>query len=97
MADFLATVPTGRIVLVATKGDGTAFVTPAARTALANLGIRPDFPAGDRLAAVGVQGAAPGAAAQAVGSDDAYLRVGGDARHLAAAVDRVVITRADGP
>lgn len=97
LADFLATVPTGRIVLVATKGDGTAFVTPAARTALANLGIRPDFSAGDRLAAVGVQGAAPGAAAQAVGSDDAYLRVGGDARHLAAAVDRVVITRADGP
>lgn len=97
LADYLASVPAGRIVLVATKGDGLAFLTPAAQAALVGLGIQPDLPAGDRLAAVGVQGAAPGTAAQLLDPNDAYLRVGGDARTLAAALDRLVVAQAASP
>lgn len=97
LAEYLASVPAGRIVLVATKGDGAQYLTPAARAALAGLGIDADMAADTRLAAVGVQGAAPGTAAQAVGTGDAYLRVGGDRRTLAAALDRLVVDKAAPP
>lgn len=97
LAAYLAEVPAGRIVLLASKSDGTTFLTPAARTALAGLGIQAELSAGERLAAVGVQGAAPGTAAQATGATDAYLHVGGDGRSLAAALDRLEITATDSP
>lgn len=50
-----------------------------------------DLSADASLAAVGVQGAGQGRAAQALAPGDAYLKVGGDARPLAAAVDWVRI------
>ncbi len=87
LANYLAQIPTGRIVIVATKGDGMAYLEATARAALAQLGIQAELAPGASLAAVGVQGAAPGAAAQATGPGDAYLRVGGDQRSLAFAVD----------
>ncbi len=86
---YLAQIPAGRVVVVATKEDATRHLTAAARTALERLGVTADSTAGDSLAAVGVQGAPKGAAAQATALGDAYLKVGGDARPLALALDWV--------
>ncbi|MCX6031429.1 MAG: hypothetical protein NT169_19290 [Chloroflexi bacterium] len=90
LAAYLAGIPQGRIVVLATKGDATANLTPAAVAALRGLGSRVTAAAeltGQAHALVGIQGAAPGAAAEAIGSKDVFLRVAGDFRTLAAAVD----------
>lgn len=91
LAAYLAQVPAGRVVVVATKGEAARHLTAAARSALARLGVAADLSADASLAAVGVQGAGQGRAAQALAPGDAYLKVGGDARPLAAAVDWVRI------
>jgi hypothetical protein len=78
-------------VAVATKGAGTANLTPAAVAALQSLGSKVQAPAdlqGKSHALVGVKGASPGSASEITGPD-AYLRVAGDFRTLAAAVDWV--------
>jgi len=89
LAAYLAQAPAGRVIVVATKGDATQHLTAGARTALERLGLATNLAAGSSFAAVGVQGAGNGAAAQAIAPSDAYLRVGGDARPLALAVDWV--------
>ncbi len=90
LAAYLARVPHGHIVVLATKGNATDHVTPGLVAALRNVGSRvadaADL-AGMSHALVGVQGAAPGTAAEAINPDSAYLRVAGDFRTLAAAVD----------
>jgi len=94
MAAYLAGLPAGRIVILATKEDATAHLTPAAIAALRGLGSRVNSPselAGQAHALVGVKGANPGTAAEAIGPDDVFLRVAGDFRTLAAAVDWVEI------
>ncbi len=94
LAAYLAGIPQGRIVVLATKGDATANLTPAAVAALAGLGSRVTATAelaGQAHALIGVQGAAPGAAAEAIGPKDVFLRVAGDFRTLAAAVDWVEV------
>jgi hypothetical protein len=53
----------------------------------------PDDLSGRAFALVGIQGAAPGTAAEVIGSGDAYLEVRGDFRTLAAAVARVELAR----
>lgn len=92
LAAYLATIPQGRIVAVATKGDAAAYLTPAATAALRNLGSRiataADL-AGQAHALIGVQGARPTTAAEAIQPADAFVRVAGDFRTLAAAVDWV--------
>lgn len=90
LADFLARVPRGRIVVLATKENATANLTPAALQALRNIGSGVTDAAqlaGMAHALVGIQGAASGAAAEVIAPDAAYLRVAGDFRTLAAAVD----------
>ena len=90
LAAYLAGIPKGRIVAVATKGDAGANLTPAAVQALAGLGSRAQVPAdlqGMAHALIGVQGAAPGAAAEEIKPADAFVRVAGDFRTLAAALD----------
>ena len=92
LAAYLAGIPKGRIVVVATKGDAGANLTPAAVEALRGLGSRAGAPAdlqGMAHALVGVQGAAPGAAAEEIQPGDAFVRVAGDFRTLAAALDWV--------
>ncbi len=86
---YLAQVPAGRVVVVATKEDATRHLTAAARAALGRLGLPADLAAGASLAAVGVQGAGNGVGAIAWAPGDAYLKVGGDARPLAFALDWV--------
>jgi hypothetical protein len=91
LAAYLAGVGRGQIVALATKGDAAAHLTPAAVKALAGLGSRVTATGelvGQSHALVGVQGAAPGSAAEAIGPD-AFVRVSGDFRSLAAAVDWV--------
>ncbi len=44
LATYLAKIPAGRIVVLATKGDATAYLTPAAVIALRNLGSASDRP-----------------------------------------------------
>jgi hypothetical protein len=90
LAAYLAGIPKGRIVAVATKGDAGANLTPAAVQALAGLGSRAQAPAdlqGMAHALVGVQGAATGTAAEEIQPGDAFVRVAGDFRTLAAALD----------
>ena len=90
LAAYLTGIPKGRIVAVATKGDAGAHLTPAAVEALRNLGSRAQAPAdlqGMAHALIGVQGAAPGAAAEEIKPGDAFVRVAGDFRTLAAALD----------
>jgi len=95
LASYLDTVPAGRIVVLATKGNGTDNLTPDAAAAIARLGSRVSSAAdlqGQAHALVGIQGAAPGTAAEVI-APDAYLRVAGDFRRLAAAVDWVELDR----
>jgi Interleukin-like EMT inducer len=92
LAAYLTGIPKGRIVAVATKGDAGANLTAAAVEALRNLGSRAQAPAdlqGMAHALVGVQGAAPGTAVEEMQPGDAFVRVAGDFRTLAAALDWV--------
>jgi hypothetical protein len=97
LAQFIAGIPDGHIVIIATQGtEATAFFNPNSLAALASIGLT-----GDNLtppfSAIGVKGAAPGTALHVNGSADtpAYLRLGNmpDMRNLAAAVDQVIILR----
>jgi 4-amino-4-deoxy-L-arabinose transferase-like glycosyltransferase len=90
LAAYLAGIPQGRIVAVATRGDAGANLTQAAVEALRGLGSRAQSPAdlqGMAHALVGLQGAAPGTAAEEIQPGDAFVRVAGDFRRLAAALD----------
>jgi len=92
LAAYLSSIPRERIVALATKGDAPAHLTPTAITALRGLGSRVASPADlarQSHALVGVQGAAPGTAAEEIKPGDAFVRVAGDFRTLAAAVDWV--------
>ncbi|MEZ4863516.1 MAG: interleukin-like EMT inducer domain-containing protein [Caldilineaceae bacterium] len=95
LAQFLATVAPGRIVLVVSSGDATAYLSTAAVDGLRRLGadVTLDQLQGQHFALVGVQGAAPGSAAVEVNPDVAFLRISlpQDRRTLAAAVDWVRI------
>ncbi|MGQ9490219.1 MAG: interleukin-like EMT inducer domain-containing protein [Anaerolineae bacterium] len=92
LAAYLARVPRGRIVVLATKGNATDHLIPAAVAALRNIGSHVATTAelaGMAHALVGVQGAGAGTAAEEIAAGDAFLRVAGDFRVLAAAVDWV--------
>jgi hypothetical protein len=93
LAAYLQRVRKGYIVAAATKGSAGR-LNQAAVDALQNIGSRATDPTeltGMAHAIVGVKGAAPGAAEEQIASTDAYLRVGGDFRSLAAALDWVEI------
>jgi hypothetical protein len=89
LADYLNEVPAGSIVALATKWPATPHLTPAALAALQTVGSSATSLAdlqGQSHALVGIKGAAPGSASEAI-SPDAFVRVAGDFRTLAAAVD----------
>jgi hypothetical protein len=88
LAQFLAEIPPGQIVLVATQGpDATAFFDADTLAALEAVGLATDALT-PPFSAMGVKGAPAGSALQA-----AYLRLGAvpDTRPLAAAVAEVNI------
>jgi hypothetical protein len=92
LADFLANVPAGQIVVVALQGDGAALLTEDAVAAFRAIGGQADLRGTDGWshAIIGVKGAAPGAAMEAAGPDNGWLRVAPDRRTLAVAVDAIV-------
>jgi hypothetical protein len=95
LAEFLAGVAPGQIVLVASYGDAGAHLTKNAVAGLRSLGadVTLDGLQGNYFAVVGEKGAAPGTAVQAVDPNEAFVRVSlnPDRRELAAAVDWVEV------
>jgi hypothetical protein len=95
LASFLAQIPDGYPVLVASRGPASDFLTEAAVTELRALGadLTLNSLRGNYVSVIGVKGATPGTAIQSVDSVEAFLRLGlnPDRRTLAAAVGRVEI------
>ncbi len=95
LVDYLATIEPGRIVLVATQGDATAFLSEAAVEAFGSLGadLTLGQVKGQYVALIGVQGAVPATAAQSIDPVEAFLTIGlnRDRRPLSAAVDWVAV------
>ncbi len=90
LVNYLNGLPDGQIVLLATREGAGAFVSPELVAALQRLGsavTTPDTLINQAHALVGVTGAQPGAAAENIAPQDAYLEVAGDFRPLAAAFD----------
>ncbi len=95
MAEFIARIPDGAIVLVATRGDAGRHLTDEAVNALRSLGSAVDLRQhpGAFHALVGVKGARPGTAEEVVDAQSAYIRLGDypDFRHLGIAVDTITL------
>ena len=95
LAEYLAELPAGQIALVVTYGEAWSHLTPEAIAALQNLGVGVTLEEmqGNYLAAVGVQGAAPGSATWTRQDESAFVRVSlnPDRRDLAAAVDWITV------
>ena len=95
LAAFIAAIPPGAPVLVATRGDAAAFLTEDTIQALASLGadVTIEGLRGNYLALAGVKGAAAGSAAQSIEPGEAFLRISlnRDRRTLAGAVGIVEI------
>ena len=92
LADFIAGVPQGQIVVVALQGDGAVHLTDEAVAALRAVGGQADLrdASGWSQAIIGVKGAEPGTALEAAGPGNAWLRVAPDRRTLSIAVDTVL-------
>ncbi len=100
MAEYIAAVPDGRIVVAAMQGDGALNLTDDAVQALHSIGARQDSrqAAQHSHALIGVKGAAAGAAAEVAVEGNSYIRIGRhpDARPRAAAVSRIDLQIIDG-
>jgi hypothetical protein len=94
LADYIAAVPEGRIVVVVMQGDGAALLTQDSVAAFRAIGgnLDPSGQIGWRHAIIGVKGAGQGAAMESGGPepDDGWLRVAPDHRTLSIAVDRIL-------
>ncbi len=87
---YLRSLPPGRLVILATREGAGTFVSAELIAALRGLGSGLTTPAelnGYAHALVGIVGAAPGTAAEVLDPNDAFLRIAGDFRSLAAAFD----------
>ncbi len=90
LVTYLSGLRPGRIVILATREGAGGFLTAEAIAAFRRLGSSASAPAdlaGRAHALVGVAGAAPGTAAEVIDPADAFLRIDGDFRTLAAAFD----------
>ncbi|MCL7454621.1 MAG: hypothetical protein M8467_16400 [Anaerolineae bacterium] len=94
LANYIAAVPDGRIVVVVMQGDGAALLTEDAVAAFNTIGgnLDPRGQAGWKHAIIGVKGAGPGGAMESGGPEpgDGWLRVAPDRRTLSIAVDRIL-------
>ena len=92
---FIAGIPNGAPVLVASRGDAAAFLTEDGIAALNSLGgdVTLENLRGNYLSLAGVKGATSGAAAQVIDPIEAFLRISlnRDRRTLAGAVGVVEI------
>ncbi|MCP4165715.1 MAG: hypothetical protein GY759_07455 [Chloroflexi bacterium] len=94
LVEYLQQIPEGSIVLIATREGAGDFVSPSLIDALAQVGSGVTDPArlrGQAFALAGIAGAAPGTASEIIDPADAFLRISGDFRTLAAALDWLAI------
>ena len=95
LAEFLAQIPPGRPVLVASYGDAWTHLTDDAVAGLRSIGadVTLEGLQNQYFAIAGVAGAVPGTAVQTIDPADAFLRVSfnRDRRTLAGAVDWVQV------
>jgi hypothetical protein len=91
LAEFVAGIADGRIVVVALQGNGAARLPGEAVAAFHSIGGQADprGTTGWSHAIIGVKGAAPGTALEVAGLDTGWLRVEPDKRTLAVAVDAI--------
>ncbi|MCB9140267.1 MAG: hypothetical protein H6642_18155 [Caldilineaceae bacterium] len=95
LAEFLTAIEEGQPVLIATRGDATAFLTQAAIRGLQDLGLGVTLESvqGNQIVAAGIKGAPRSSAVQQLDPEEAFLSISlnRDRRTLAAAVDWVEI------
>ncbi len=94
LVEYLQQIPEGSIVLIATREGVGDFAPPSLIDALAQVGSGVTDPAqlqGQAFALAGIAGTAPGAASEIIDPADAFLRISGDFRTLAAALDWLTI------
>ena len=95
LADWIASLAEGQIVVVALQGEGAAYLTGEAVAAFHAIGGQADprGTTGWSHAIVGIKGAAPGTALEVAGPENGWLRVAPDRRTLAIAVDTLLWER----
>ena len=97
LAEYIAAIPEGRIVVAAVRIDGGLNLTEQAVAALGTIGARADLRGTENRshAIIGVKGAAPGTALELAPEGNAFLYLGHvmDQRMLAVAVDSVTWAR----
>jgi hypothetical protein len=90
LSAFIAAVPDGQIIVVALQGEGNAHLSEDAVSAFRSIGGQADpRELGGSHAIIGVKGATPGSALEAIGAGGGWLRVAPDERTLSVAVDRI--------
>jgi len=93
LAEYIARIPAGRIVVAAVRIDGGRNLTAEAVAALGTIGAQADLRGTENRAhaIIGVKGAAPGTALELAPAGNAFLYVGHamDQRTLAVAVDSI--------
>ncbi len=97
LSQFIEEIPAGRMVVIATQGlEAAAFFNPDTLADLQTLGLATDALV-PPFSAIGVKSAPAGTALQTTANNKgtAYLRLGlsPDTRNLAAAVDKITITK----
>jgi hypothetical protein len=97
LSQFIEEIPAGQIVVIATQGlEAATFFNAETLATLQTVGLATDALV-PPFSAIGVKGAPTGTALQTTthNSGTAYLRLGRspDTRNLAAAVDKVTITK----
>jgi hypothetical protein len=92
LADFIAAMPQGRIVVVALQGQAEARLTDRVADAFRSIGGTADLAGVGAWshAIIGVKGAAPGTALELAGPDNSWLHVVPDHRTLSVAVDTII-------
>jgi hypothetical protein len=97
LAEYIAGIPEGRIVVAAVRIDGGRNLTEQAVMALGTIGAKADLRNTENRshAIIGVKGAAPGTALELAPADNAFLYLGHnmDQRTLAVAVDSITWVR----
>jgi hypothetical protein len=96
MAEFIGTVPEGRIVIATTLDDAAASLTDEGVAALASIGGAVDLRGKFRWmhSIVGVKGAPPGAAAEQLDEQETTLLLGADPQAEVLLIDTVTFSPA---
>jgi 4-amino-4-deoxy-L-arabinose transferase-like glycosyltransferase len=97
MAQFISTIPEGRIVIMSTRDEASASLTEDAIAAVRSIGGAEDLRGRFRWmhSLVGVKGAEPGTALEQARSTETLLILGKDPQEQALLIDRIILAPAD--